>query len=213
MEAQSLLLGFSSIQNPKNANILAIPTPFSSSSSPYQLPNLVSFKTHNLSVSPQIVTSNKRLNCKSSSIVEAEIGADKVEDFELGIRRKNLAVFVSGGGSNFRSIHEAILRGSILGDIVVLVASKPGKVYTILNAVYVLLVFDESILSSSWSYLYIHLSIHVINFIYMQHAIQFNCTGKFILDSFNSKQITCDMLKWVSDCVIICCILKYFSIF
>lgn len=126
MEAQSLLLGFSSIQNPKNANILAIPPSFSSSSSPYQPPNLVSFQTHNLSLIPQLVTSNKRLNCKSSSIVKAEIGADKVEDLNLGIRRKNLAVFVSGGGSNFRSIHEAILRGSIHGDIVVLVASKPG---------------------------------------------------------------------------------------
>lgn len=35
-----------------------------------------------------------------------------------------MAVFVSGGGSNFRSIHEATLNGSVHGDVVVLVASK-----------------------------------------------------------------------------------------
>ncbi|KAL8469099.1 hypothetical protein ACS0TY_032077 [Phlomoides rotata] len=40
------------------------------------------------------------------------------------IRRKNLAVFVSGGGSNFRSIYEATLGGSVLGDVVVLVTNK-----------------------------------------------------------------------------------------
>lgn len=43
-----------------------------------------------------------------------------------GVRRKNLAVFVSGGGSNFRSIHQAILKGSVQGEIVVLVTNKPG---------------------------------------------------------------------------------------
>ncbi|XP_043689331.1 phosphoribosylglycinamide formyltransferase, chloroplastic-like [Telopea speciosissima] len=42
-----------------------------------------------------------------------------------GVRRKKLAVFVSGGGSNFRSIYEAILQGSVHGDIVVLVTNKP----------------------------------------------------------------------------------------
>ncbi|KAL0300871.1 UNVERIFIED_CONTAM: Phosphoribosylglycinamide formyltransferase, chloroplastic [Sesamum radiatum] len=40
------------------------------------------------------------------------------------LRRKNLAVFVSGGGSNFRSIYEATLDGSVHGDVVVLVTSK-----------------------------------------------------------------------------------------
>lgn len=40
------------------------------------------------------------------------------------ITRKNLAVFVSGGGSNFRSIYEATLNGSIHGDIVALVTNK-----------------------------------------------------------------------------------------
>ncbi|KAJ8751724.1 hypothetical protein K2173_025897 [Erythroxylum novogranatense] len=42
------------------------------------------------------------------------------------LRRKRLAVFVSGGGSNFMSIHEACLQGSVHGDIVVLVTNKAG---------------------------------------------------------------------------------------
>lgn len=40
------------------------------------------------------------------------------------IRKKKLAVFVSGGGSNFRSIHEASVEGSIHGEIGVVVTNK-----------------------------------------------------------------------------------------
>lgn len=43
-----------------------------------------------------------------------------------GVSRKRLAVFVSGGGSNFRSIHEAALGGEVNGDVAVLVTDKPG---------------------------------------------------------------------------------------
>lgn len=43
---------------------------------------------------------------------------------ESKTRRKNLAVFVSGGGSNFKSIHLATLNGAVLGDVVVLVTNK-----------------------------------------------------------------------------------------
>ncbi|MED6151888.1 hypothetical protein PIB30_086708 [Stylosanthes scabra] len=42
----------------------------------------------------------------------------KVEAITL-VRRKKLAVFVSGGGSNFKSIHEASLKGSLHGDVLV----------------------------------------------------------------------------------------------
>jgi phosphoribosylglycinamide formyltransferase len=42
-------------------------------------------------------------------------------------RRKKLAVFVSGGGSNFKSIHEASKRGSLHGDVIVLVTNKNGN--------------------------------------------------------------------------------------
>ncbi|KAJ0081896.1 hypothetical protein Patl1_09818 [Pistacia atlantica] len=45
---------------------------------------------------------------------------------KAGIKKKNLAVFVSGGGSNFQSIHDACVGGSIHGDVVVLVTNKLG---------------------------------------------------------------------------------------
>lgn len=41
-------------------------------------------------------------------------------------QRKRLAVFVSGGGSNFKAIHEAAKEGLVHGDIMVLVTDKPG---------------------------------------------------------------------------------------
>uniref|UniRef100_A0A0D9X9E8 Phosphoribosylglycinamide formyltransferase, chloroplastic n=1 Tax=Leersia perrieri TaxID=77586 RepID=A0A0D9X9E8_9ORYZ len=50
-----------------------------------------------------------------------EAGGDGAER-----KRKRLAVFVSGGGSNFRAIHEAALRGEVNGDVVALVTDKPG---------------------------------------------------------------------------------------
>lgn len=42
------------------------------------------------------------------------------------VGRKKLAVFVSGGGSNFRAIHEAAENGVVNGKIAVLVADKYG---------------------------------------------------------------------------------------
>lgn len=117
MEAQTINFYFSSIQNTKNANFLGKPTCFP------QSPNWVSFKTHNLLFIPQIGSSLKKgLSLRSSCVVKAQMGSDEMRE---GVGRKKLAVFVSGGGSNFRSIHQAILDGRINGDIVVLVASKP----------------------------------------------------------------------------------------
>ena len=54
------------------------------------------------------------------------VGFSSGEDSSNGVKRKKLAVFVSGGGSNFRSIYEASVQGSIVGDFVVLVTNKPG---------------------------------------------------------------------------------------
>lgn len=46
------------------------------------------------------------------------------------VRRKRLAVFVSGGGSNFRSIHEATKGKLVHGDISVLVTDKSGNSFS-----------------------------------------------------------------------------------
>ncbi|XP_015695720.1 phosphoribosylglycinamide formyltransferase, chloroplastic isoform X2 [Oryza brachyantha] len=52
--------------------------------------------------------------------------AKRGEAGSVGVERKRLAVFVSGGGSNFRAIHEAALGGEVNGDVVALVTDKPG---------------------------------------------------------------------------------------
>ncbi|KAM3189533.1 hypothetical protein ACQJBY_068055 [Aegilops geniculata] len=62
---------------------------------------------------------NARVYTAASAVMDGGAG-------DSGVRRKRLAVFVSGGGSNFRSIHEAALGGKVNGDVVALVTDKPG---------------------------------------------------------------------------------------
>uniref|UniRef100_A0ACD5TFI3 Uncharacterized protein n=1 Tax=Avena sativa TaxID=4498 RepID=A0ACD5TFI3_AVESA len=64
---------------------------------------------------------NARLHRAASASVSLDSGAGN-----SGVSRKGLAVFVSGGGSNFRSIHEAALGGEVNGDVVALITDKPG---------------------------------------------------------------------------------------
>ncbi|XP_027336564.1 phosphoribosylglycinamide formyltransferase, chloroplastic-like [Abrus precatorius] len=65
----------------------------------------------------------RRICCsRSSSTTEPEEGHEVRA--QVSVRRKKLAVFVSGGGSNFRSIHEASRRGSLHGDVLVLVTDR-----------------------------------------------------------------------------------------
>lgn len=132
MEAQRLLSGFCStppIQNTKTQVFVKFPLSSSSSSSASfaQSQKWVSFKACP-SIS-QSALSGKVFQCRNSGERIEFLASDK-EDLRSGIRRKKLAVFVSGGGSNFRSIHEACLRGSIHGDIVVVVTSKQGLLHS-----------------------------------------------------------------------------------
>lgn len=61
---------------------------------------------------------------KAASFAPTVAEADGSRD-EAG-RRKKLAVFVSGGGSNFKKIHEGCIGGSVKGDVVLLVTNKKG---------------------------------------------------------------------------------------
>ncbi|KAJ8430958.1 hypothetical protein Cgig2_003542 [Carnegiea gigantea] len=64
------------------------------------------------------------------------------KDSELKPKRKNLAVFVSGRGSNFKAIHQATLNGAVLRDVAVLVTNKRycgGAVYARENGILVVL--------------------------------------------------------------------------
>ncbi|KAL6542936.1 Phosphoribosylglycinamide formyltransferase (GART) [Orobanche hederae] len=88
-------------------------------------PKWVSLNIH-CSLSSHTLRATTKTQCTSSNEkVEGE-GVSNVEEdnSERRLRRKNLAVFVSGGGSNFRSIHEATLDGTVHGDVVVLVTNK-----------------------------------------------------------------------------------------
>ncbi|ONK81354.1 uncharacterized protein A4U43_C01F28160 [Asparagus officinalis] len=112
--------------NPNTSNAIQIPrvSSFSISNPKQNLgkPHLVAKL-----VMQEMGNETRRFECRSS-FQEAEFSAESkmAQHFENAVRRKRLAVFVSGGGSNFRSIHEATLGGSIPGDVVVLVTDKPG---------------------------------------------------------------------------------------
>lgn len=126
MEAQCLLSGFCSysintpIQNPTKQSFPILPSYCSSS----LLSERVSFKTI-YSLASKFESPRQKLQRKNC-LRKADAVSGDGQDLKGGVRRKNLAVFVSGGGSNFRSIHQAILKGSVQGEIVVLVTNKPG---------------------------------------------------------------------------------------
>ncbi|KAI3414490.1 5'-phosphoribosylglycinamide transformylase [Psidium guajava] len=67
---------------------------------------------------------NNRLQSGSGVEIVASLSSGG-EDVKHGVKKK-LAVFVSGGGSNFRSIHEACVAGLVHGEVVVLVTNKGG---------------------------------------------------------------------------------------
>ncbi|KAH1194407.1 Phosphoribosylglycinamide formyltransferase, chloroplastic [Glycine max] len=137
MEAQQILSRFC----PKPSSVPSIPIvkqqfspkfPRLPSSSLYpssqsQNLNVPSGAFHPISIVHKEVCSSscKRIWCSSSS---SSSTAEPKEGHEVRaqvtVRRKKLAVFVSGGGSNFRAIHEASKRGSLHGDVLVLVTNK-----------------------------------------------------------------------------------------
>ncbi|XP_027185305.1 phosphoribosylglycinamide formyltransferase, chloroplastic-like [Coffea eugenioides] len=121
MDAHSSVFGnYSTINSPKTQCYALKPVAFSSSKH-------VLLRTH-LSFPSNIAITEKRLRIRASvEEVHSEIvGPNVLEDsVKAKVRRKNLAVFVSGGGSNFKSLHEATVNGFIHGDISVLITNKP----------------------------------------------------------------------------------------
>ncbi|KAL6520510.1 Phosphoribosylglycinamide formyltransferase (GART) [Orobanche hederae] len=97
-----------------------------SSPSPPQIdsPKWVSMRSHQPSSysGPLITKRNLRCTVERKNECKGISDIEKVKPTST-IRRKNLAVFVSGGGSNFRSIYEATVHGSVHGDVVALVTN------------------------------------------------------------------------------------------
>lgn len=111
MEAQSLIPRFSSPSlHTQNPNIAFFPAHF---------PKWVPLK-------PQFPLSPSISWAKKGPFVRAlEIESLHSHDIEEPRKeKKKLAVFVSGGGSNFKAIHKATLQGSVQGEVVVLATSK-----------------------------------------------------------------------------------------
>lgn len=67
-----------------------------------------------------------RATVRASPNADLDANANANADPGTERRRKSIAVFVSGGGSNFRAIHADILDGSINGDVTVVVTNAPG---------------------------------------------------------------------------------------
>ncbi|XP_022155077.1 phosphoribosylglycinamide formyltransferase, chloroplastic [Momordica charantia] len=104
-------LSVSFFRSPKLSFLLKLPSASS-----------CSFARSSVPTSPSVWL-KKNVGVKKNSQMVVRVSLEG-EVSRTVIRRKKLAVFVSGGGSNFRSIHEASLEGSINGDIVVLVTNK-----------------------------------------------------------------------------------------
>ncbi|PIN21302.1 5'-phosphoribosylglycinamide formyltransferase [Handroanthus impetiginosus] len=113
----SLRSALPSIQIPRNH--------FFSSESKIRNPQYVSLKFH-CSFTSHNLLSKRNIQCRNSVEKLDWKGVSDVEkdNPKSKLRRKNLAVFVSGGGSNFRSIYQGTLDGSVHGDVVVLVTNK-----------------------------------------------------------------------------------------
>ncbi|XP_030491419.2 phosphoribosylglycinamide formyltransferase, chloroplastic [Cannabis sativa] len=124
MGATSMMLsGFCS--NTTIPSLHSAKIPFSATVSPPTISSTCSFPQSHKWVIFRVGSCSRTIRACRNSVVEAG-GGSSGEDLRSGTRRKKLAVFVSGGGSNFRSIYEASVQGSILGDIVVLVTNKRG---------------------------------------------------------------------------------------
>lgn len=132
MEASSSSLGIKISLNPSIRNALPRPRgsglPFVNKCSSFSWPRQ-NFSRAHLAVEPKLLKTGigrRGFECRNSVCLDGSTESEGGQHSEGLIRRKRLAVFVSGGGSNFRSIHEATLCGSVYGDVVVLVTDKPG---------------------------------------------------------------------------------------
>lgn len=128
MEAQNVTLrgyihgAIPSIETRKNNVFTKLPKSFSSKAGSFVGASL----KIRYSLYSNCFITKRDFQCRGSVEKIEYKGVSDTEDNKpkSKITKKNLAVFVSGGGSNFRSIYEATLNGSIHGHIVALVTNK-----------------------------------------------------------------------------------------
>ncbi|XP_058750380.1 phosphoribosylglycinamide formyltransferase, chloroplastic-like [Vicia villosa] len=134
MEIQHIVSGFSSKlshtpSTPIGKQLFSLKSPLLSSSYPsLQSQNfeVLSGACNPINIAKKggCYSSRRRVWCSSTSRDIADPNKGHEVKAQVIGRRKKLAVFVSGGGSNFKAIHEASKRGSVHGDIIVLVTNK-----------------------------------------------------------------------------------------
>ncbi|XP_071691841.1 phosphoribosylglycinamide formyltransferase, chloroplastic-like [Rutidosis leptorrhynchoides] len=116
---------FSSVQKHQDQTFLRFPTSISVSfSSVSKSHNWVPLKPQNFDYLQPFVVSSKRVSACLNSGERLAMSSDEKQSLKNDVRKKNLAVFVSGGGSNFRAVHQAIRNGDVNGQFVVLVTNK-----------------------------------------------------------------------------------------
>ncbi|KAL5071237.1 hypothetical protein RYX36_022124 [Vicia faba] len=128
MEIQHIVYGFSPKLSPAPSIPIGKPPSLLSSSYPSiqsQKFDVLSGVYYPINIAKKggCYSSRRRVWCSSSKDIADSNKGHEVRTPVTG-RRKKLAVFVSGGGSNFKSIHEASKRGSLHGDVIVLVTNK-----------------------------------------------------------------------------------------
>ncbi|RAL53246.1 hypothetical protein DM860_006918 [Cuscuta australis] len=119
MEAQSLIFGFSSTSlHTQKPDITFFPALLPAST---QSPKWVPLKPQFFLI-PRISWAKKVSSIKA--VKSKSLHTHEIESSVETQKKKKFAVFVSGGGSNFKAIHKATLQGSIQGEVVVLVTNK-----------------------------------------------------------------------------------------
>ncbi|GAQ84210.1 Formyl transferase [Klebsormidium nitens] len=66
------------------------------------------------------------LTCRAASDVAQSSDRGQGSQNKEGSRKKRIAVFVSGGGSNYKAIQAAIDAGKVNGEVVAVISDKPG---------------------------------------------------------------------------------------
>jgi hypothetical protein len=118
-------------------------TQFRSSSCCLRTSSNLSFPQPKSLVSGYLASSHVQRHVRCESLQEGQIGSvqespvfvsrlegtgaeDTRQGNDDGLARAKLAVFVSGGGSNFRAIHAGCKKNAIHGDVAFVVSDKPG---------------------------------------------------------------------------------------
>lgn len=100
-------------------------TPVSAHKQPQRASSLRKVVLHPADTSCRGKRRQSGLRAASNVAVSGDRGQES--RIEEGSQKKRIAVFVSGGGSNYKAIQAAIDAGKVNGEVVAVISDKPGK--------------------------------------------------------------------------------------